>query len=79
MPKVTILTESCKGADDCFICSFVCPKNLFEASGELNARGYAPSKIRDESKCTGCGNCMISCPDMAIVVQPDLEENNGQG
>ena len=79
MPKVFIISESCKGVDDCFICSFVCPKDLFEPGGVLNAQGYLPSRIKDESECIGCGNCMISCPDMAIVVESDKEEQNGQG
>lgn len=78
MAKATIINESCKGVDDCFICAFVCPQDLFVPCGELNIQGYLPSKIEDESRCTGCANCMISCPDMAIVVQPDKEENHGQ-
>ena len=78
MAKITIINASCKGVDDCFICAFVCPKDLFVPSGEMNMQGYLPSRIKDESKCTGCGNCMISCPDMAVVVQPDEEDGHDQ-
>jgi 2-oxoglutarate ferredoxin oxidoreductase subunit delta len=77
MATITILNETCKGVDDCFICLFVCPKELFESSGNINAQGYVPPRIKDVSQCTGCGNCMISCPDMAIVVQRDKEANYG--
>ena len=80
MSRITIFTESCKGMDDCGICKFVCPKDLFEACKEMNAAGYFPPEITDESECTTCQNCMICCPDFAIVVekdpdQPSKEEN----
>ena len=71
--KVTIFTESCKGMDDCGICRFVCPKDLFEACKEMNAAGYYPPEIKDESECTGCQNCMICCPDFAIVAEKKTE------
>ena len=75
MTTIIVFNETCKGVDDCFICQFVCPKELFESSGNINAQGYVPSRIREISQCTGCGNCMLSCPDMAIVVQLDGEAN----
>ncbi len=67
MPKVTLLAQSCKGMEDCGICAFVCPKSLFEASTTMNQSGYVPPQPPDEQKCTCCGNCMIYCPDFAIV------------
>jgi 2-oxoglutarate ferredoxin oxidoreductase subunit delta len=73
MPKITILRQSCKGIEDCGICRFVCPKHLFEESKELNEAGYLPPEIKDESLCTACENCMIYCPDFAIVVEKDGE------
>jgi 2-oxoglutarate ferredoxin oxidoreductase subunit delta len=84
MAKVDIFTESCKGMDDCGICRFVCPKDLFQACKEMNAAGYYPPEINDESECTGCQNCMICCPDFAIAVEkesnqtPEHEDLNGQ-
>lgn len=80
MGKVDILTESCKGMDDCGICKFVCPKDLFQTCKEMNSAGYYPPEITDESECTSCQNCMICCPDFAITVekesdQPPKEEN----
>lgn len=71
MPKVTILSQSCKGVDDCGICAFVCPQDLFEACSTMNDTGYYPPEITDPDECTGCQNCMICCPDYAIVVEKD--------
>lgn len=75
--SVYIDVEACKGIEDCAICSFVCPVNLFVSSGLFNTRGYLVPQVSDQEKCTGCGNCMISCPDMAIVIE--TEENRDAG
>ena len=69
MSKVTIFSNSCKGTEDCGICILVCPRDLFESSEEMNSAGYVPPRIIDEERCNQCMNCMISCPDMAIVVK----------
>ncbi len=74
MGKVDIFNESCKGMDDCGICRFVCPEDLFRACTEMNSAGYYPPEITDESECTGCQNCMICCPDFAIVAQKETDQ-----
>ena len=74
--KVTIFSQSCKGIDDCGICKFICPKDLFTACEEMNAAGYYPPQIKDEEECTACQNCMIYCPDYAIVVEMNEKEDN---
>ena len=76
MSKVFVFSQSCKGFEECGICSFVCPKNLFKASGEINQLGYVPSEIGNQEECTGCQNCMIYCPDLAIVVEKDSDESD---
>jgi 2-oxoglutarate ferredoxin oxidoreductase subunit delta len=84
MSKVTLFSQACKGVEDCGICRFVCPKDLFDACEEMNAAGYFPAEIKDESECTGCQNCMIYCPDFAIAVEtesdrtPKKENPDGQ-
>jgi len=68
MPEIAISRNACKGVEDCGICVAVCPKQLFEPSDQMNERGYLPPRVIDEKPCTVCLNCMLSCPDMAIVV-----------
>ena len=68
MSGITIFKNTCKGVEDCGICIFVCPKDVFEASDEMNELGYMPPRVAHEDACNVCMNCMISCPDMAIVV-----------
>lgn len=68
MASVTILTESCKGVEDCGLCMEVCPKDLFVSADKANTRGYLPSAITDEAACIGCEACMHTCPDFAVVV-----------
>lgn len=73
MSKVVVFREACKGIEGCGICVYVCPKNLFCASKEMNETGYLPPEINNESDCTRCRNCMIYCPDFAIVVEGDVD------
>ena len=71
MPGITIFRNTCKGVEDCGICIFVCPKEVFEPSDEMNELGYVPPCVAHEDQCNVCLNCMISCPDMAIVVEKE--------
>ena len=71
MSKVTLFGQSCKGMEECGICAFVCSKSLFAVSKKMNEAGYLPPLPPDEDKCTACGNCMIYCPDFAIMVSGD--------
>lgn len=74
MDNIHILKDACKGVTDCDICRFVCPKNVFGISESLNEKGFSPPKVVDEDSCTGCENCMIFCPDMAIIVKKNREK-----
>ena len=74
MSGITIFRNTCKGIEDCGICLFVCPKDVFESSEEMNELGYIPPRVAFEDRCTVCLNCMISCPDMAIVVEKETVE-----
>ena len=69
--KVTdlrIYQELCKGVDECGICIYACPKEVFKPSETLNQKGYKLPEVVNEDQCTQCENCMIFCPDLAIVV-----------
>ena len=71
MPKIYILREACKGIDECGICLFVCPAQVLTGSERMNEAGYMPPRVQDEHCCTGCLNCMLFCPDFAIVVEKE--------
>lgn len=84
MHRVRISSEACKGVEDCGICIYICPKRLFRSSEKANEAGYLPPELENEAECTGCQNCMIYCPDFAIVserdpdqVSADIEEEEG--
>lgn len=69
MAKITINEDLCKG---CGLCTTVCPKNLLVLSKDkLNAKGYHPAQMTDESKCISCAFCATMCPDVVIEVRKD--------
>jgi 2-oxoglutarate ferredoxin oxidoreductase subunit delta len=63
-----IYKELCKGVDECGICLYTCPKEVFKHSEGFNQKGYRPPEVANEDQCTQCENCMIFCPDLAIAV-----------
>ena len=65
---VYIDIEACKG---CGICIAVCPRDILKFSTGLNQSGVHYPEMVDEKKCTVCENCMIYCPDYAVVVKKD--------
>ncbi|MBQ1955335.1 MAG: 4Fe-4S binding protein [Clostridia bacterium] len=67
MPKVTINEERCRG---CELCTTACPKNIIALSKtKLNAAGYHPAEITDQSICIACAMCARMCPHVAITVE----------
>jgi 2-oxoglutarate ferredoxin oxidoreductase subunit delta len=42
----------------------------------MNEAGYIPTEHKDETQCIGCLNCMVYCPDFAIVVEKDDREKH---
>lgn len=62
---IQINKDACKG---CGICIAMCPVKILEFSNDLNKVGVHYPKVIDETKCTQCENCMIYCPDFAMVV-----------
>jgi 2-oxoglutarate ferredoxin oxidoreductase subunit delta len=71
LAELRIYHELCKGVDECGICLYVCQKEVFKPSETLNPKGYRPPVVVKSDQCTGCENCMIFCPDLAIVVLGD--------
>ena len=63
--RVEVIANRCKA---CGLCVQFCPKHCLEPGEGLNPLGYVPMRFRDDSGCTGCGNCALMCPDMALKV-----------
>lgn len=67
MAKVTFDKDICKG---CGLCVGACPKGIIALSQtELNAKGYHPAEITDDSQCIACAFCATMCPDCVITVE----------
>lgn len=69
---IYLIPERCKG---CQICIRLCPRNVLQASEQINAKGYhipqiAPGK---ETACTLCDFCAMVCPEFAIYTQKGEE------
>ena len=67
---IQINKDACKG---CGICIAMCLVKILEFSDDLNKRGVHSPEVTDEVKCTICENCMIYCPDFAMVVIKDAK------
>ncbi|MBP8784252.1 MAG: 4Fe-4S dicluster domain-containing protein [Synergistaceae bacterium] len=63
---VYVRVNDCKG---CGICLSLCPVGILKFSKEYNSRGVHYPEVTDAQKCTSCENCMIYCPDFAMVVR----------
>jgi len=69
--KVIFNRDKCKG---CELCVSFCPKKILAMdASEVNARGYHPATITDQSQCIGCSSCALMCPDCCISIY-ELEE-----
>lgn len=67
MAKLIIREDSCKG---CTLCIDACPKNLLELDkSKLNAKGYHPISMKDQSACIACASCARMCPDLVFEVE----------
>ena len=64
MNVVTINKVYCKGCD---LCIAVCKPAALSKGTERNAKGYIVPK-HDPEPCIACGNCELTCPEMAITV-----------
>jgi len=73
---VFVNNDLCKGTDNCGLCIHVCPADVFDKSEKLTGRGVRPPVPVRTDLCTGCRACMIYCPDFAIVVESE-GENQG--
>lgn len=72
---VKINLEWCKS---CGICISVCPKKVFEWSGEISGRGVRVPEIAHPENCIQCMQCEMMCPDLAIAVRKKKDGKPGK-
>jgi len=63
--QIDIDPKMCKG---CHICISVCPQGVFEASTEVDNRGFFLPVVVNIEVCKVCRLCELECPDFAISV-----------
>ena len=79
MNRLSLNTDYCKG---CLICVEACLMQAIKSSGKINAKGHVMPTEADMSRCTGCQQCEIVCPDFAIAIETEAtspEEPNAAG
>lgn len=69
---LNINTSLCKG---CSYCVKYCPKEILELTAERNKHGHFFPRITDAKKCILCGMCAIICPEGAIEIIKEEEDN----
>jgi 2-oxoglutarate ferredoxin oxidoreductase subunit delta len=72
---VTIDVERCKG---CELCIPACPPEVLVMSTRRNSMGAEYPEL--EPGCTGCGACLLVCPDFCFEIfrfeEPVLHEES---
>ena len=74
--KVHINENLCKGCD---ICVEFCPKEVFEASSEVGARGYFVPVVKKPENCSACMLCEHLCPELAVTVIAEKKSSKKTG
>jgi 2-oxoglutarate ferredoxin oxidoreductase subunit delta len=69
---IEVKEDWCKG---CNICIDRCPVDALEESDKLNRRGIRPPQLKKDNNCNYCRLCELICPDLAITVIPDKEDD----
>ena len=73
--RIHILADRCKG---CGFCIEFCPNQVLVIATEFNAKGFFPPTAAHEEKCVNCRLCELICPDMAIYVVAEEEEEEAK-
>ena len=72
MANITIDKVYCKGCD---ICLSVCAKKIFVSSKRRNNYGSNMPDVKNTGECVACRMCERLCPDGAINVEVEENEN----
>ena len=76
MVEIEVDEELCKG---CNLCIKFCPQNVFEPAEELNKKGVFPPRVVRKERCVKCRLCELICPDFALAVIDEEEEEDKHG
>lgn len=63
--KVYVDRDICKG---CGLCIRACRRDAIKLGDEANSRGFIYAVPVEPSRCVGCMECELYCPDLAIHV-----------
>lgn len=66
--RIEINHDWCKS---CYICIELCPKNVYSKGDKVSKKGTLPVEIKNLEECTGCMQCELLCPDLAITVMEE--------
>ncbi len=65
MTIIQVNHEWCKG---CYLCIEMCPRQVLDVDRMTFVRGIHPVVVARPQECTGCRQCELLCPDLAIQV-----------
>ncbi len=70
---VTVNRNWCKG---CGYCVQWCPTDVLVMSKSYNAKGYHPPEVKPDmvDQCRNCKFCELICPEFAIFVTENKDE-----
>ena len=66
---VRIDADLCKGVEGCGLCLVVCNEGTLGAAQSMNQRGVHAAQVVAPELCTGCGLCVLHCPDLAMWLE----------
>ena len=65
MSYIKIDENKCKS---CYLCMDVCPRKVIKKSNRIGKTGECVVEFDESnSKCIGCAQCAMVCPDIAIT------------
>jgi 2-oxoglutarate ferredoxin oxidoreductase subunit delta len=69
--KLVLAENLCKG---CHYCIEFCPNKVLIKSSKVNEKGAELPEIKYPEKCTKCGFCVMICPDFALELKEEDQD-----